>query len=149
ELQGGLDVPGGVLEQEVDAAAFVQHPYHHPVIGWEEDVKHVSPADMRAYYDRYYRPNNAVLCVVGDFETPVLVAKVERLFGAIPRGPELPEIWSKEPAMHGEKRVEVHDETEVPRLMIRYRTCPFAHPDQMALDVIEEVLSTGKSSRLQ
>ncbi|MBI3846919.1 MAG: insulinase family protein [Planctomycetes bacterium] len=148
ELEGGLDVPGGLLEQEVDAAAFVQHPYHHPVIGWQEDVEHVSREEVVAHYDRYYRPNNTTLCVVGDFDTPVLVAKIDRLFGSIARGPDIPEIWSKEPPMHGEKRIVVRDKTEVPRLMMRYRTCAFSHPDQIALDVLEEVLSTGKSSRL-
>ncbi len=148
ELRGGLDLPGGLLEQEVEAAMFTQHPYHHPVIGWEEDVEHVTRAELSAFYDRFYCPANATLCVVGDFDVPTLVARVNRLFGSIPVGREASEIWSKEPPLAGVKRIVVKEEIEVPRLLIRYRTRPFNDADQAALDVVEEILGGGRSSRL-
>jgi zinc protease len=148
ELQMGLDSPFDVLETEVWATAFRQHPYHAPTIGWREDVENVTVEQMRAYYDRYYQPNNATIVLVGDFETERAVARVEELFGGMPTGAEIVQPHAVEPPQRGEKRVTVRKPTPLERLMIAYHAPEVAHEDSYALHVATMLLSHGRTSRL-
>ncbi|MEK6285500.1 MAG: pitrilysin family protein [Acidobacteriota bacterium] len=148
ELRIGLDGPWEVLENEVWATAFRQHPYHWPTVGWLEDLEAASAADMKAYYDRWYHPRNATVVLVGDFDTGEALQKIENLFGSIAPGPEAAPINIVEPPQRGEKRLLVRKETPVERLLIAYHAPEVAHPDSYPLKVAETLLSTGKSSRL-
>jgi zinc protease len=148
ELRIGLDGPWEALENNVWAAAFRQHPYHWPTVGWLEDLEAASGADMKAYYDKWYHPRNATLVIVGDFDTAEALRRIEVLFGPIPPGPEIPRLNIVEPPQHGEKRLVVKKETPVERLLIGYHAPEVAHPDSYALKIAETLLSTGKSSRL-
>ena len=148
ELRIGLDGPWEALENEVWATAFRQHPYHWPTVGWLDDLESATAADMKAYYDRWYHPGNATLVMVGDFETAPVLARVEELFGIIPPGPEPQRSRIVEPPQRGEKRVVVKKETPVERLLVGFHAPPVAHADSYAMQVIEAVLSTGRSSRL-
>ncbi|HEX6025935.1 MAG TPA: pitrilysin family protein, partial [Solirubrobacter sp.] len=67
------DDPGGFLGEEVSAIAFKNHPYGAPIIGWMEDLKRITPDEIRAFYQRYYVPNNALLVAVGAFTAPELL----------------------------------------------------------------------------
>lgn len=148
ELRIGLDGPWEALENEVWAAAFRQHSYHWPTVGWLEDLEAASGADMKAYYDKWYHPRNATLVIAGDFDADEAHRKVEELFGAIPSGPEAAPFRLAEPPQRGEKRLLVKKETPVERLIIGYHAPAVAHPDSYALKVAEALLATGKSSRL-
>ena len=148
ELQIGLDGPWDELEYEVWAAAFRQHPYHNPTVGWVQDLVDATADDMRAYYDAWYHPRNATLVIVGDFETERALARVEELFGAIEPGPEPPAMRIVEPPQRGEKRVSVRKATPVERLLLAYHAPEVGHPDSYALQVVESALSMGKTSRL-
>lgn len=148
ELRIGLDGPWEALENEVWAAAFRQHSYHWPTVGWLEDLEAASGADMKAYYDKWYHPRNATLVIVGDFDADEALQKVEELLGPIQQGPEPARLGLVEPPQRGEKRLVVKKETPVERLMIGYHAPAVAHPDSYALKVAESLLSTGKSSRL-
>ena len=148
ELQIGLDSPWGALSQEVDAAAFKQHPYHNPIVGWIQDLKDATAADMKAYYDKWYHPRNATLVLVGDFDTDKAMAKIHGLFESIPAGPEPPAMLIREEPQRGERRVVVKKETTAERLTIAYHAPEVAHPDSYPLQVISTLLSTGKTSRL-
>jgi zinc protease len=148
ELQGGLDGPWEALEQAVWAAAFTQHPYHAPIIGWFQDVKRATRDDMKAYYDRWYHPRNATLVIVGDVRAPDVLAKVKKLFGKIPAGPEAQPQRVVEPPQRGERRVVVKKETQLERLMMAFHTPQIAHPDSYALEIVSTLLGTGKTSRL-
>jgi zinc protease len=148
ELRIGLDGPWEALENEVWAAAFRQHPYHWPTVGWLDDLESATGADMKAYYDKWYHPRNATLVVVGDFDTASAMARIEELFAAIPAGPAPQPLRIKEPPQRGEKRLVVKKETPVERLLIGYHAPPVAHPDAYVLQVVEAILSTGRSSRL-
>lgn len=148
ELRIGLDGPWEVLENEVWATAFRQHPYHWPTVGWLEDLEAASAADMKAYYDRWYHPRNATVVLVGDFDTGEALQTIELLFSAIAAGPEAAPINIVEPPQRGEKRLLVRKETPVERLLIGYHAPEVAHPDSYRLKVAETILSTGKSSRL-
>jgi zinc protease len=148
ELRIGLDGPWEALDNEVWAAAFRQHPYHWPTVGWLDDLESATAADMKAYYDQWYHPNNATLALVGDFNTEQVLAKVEAIFGSIPAGPEAKPLGIKEPEQKGEKRVIVKKETPVERLLIAYHAPAVGEADSYALHVVETILSMGKTSRL-
>src|SRR3989449_2941566 len=98
------DDPGGYLGEEVSSIAFKAHPYGSPVIGWMEDIKRITPAEIRAFYTTYYVPNNAIVVAVGDFKAPDVLAKIKKTFGQIPRGPEPPPVFAVEPPQNGERR---------------------------------------------
>jgi zinc protease len=148
ELRIGLDGPWEALENEVWATAFRQHPYHWPTVGWLDDLESATGADMKAYYDKWYHPRNAMLVIVGDFDTEAVLARVEALFAAIPAGPPAQPLHIKEPPQRGEKRVVVKKETPVERLLIGFHAPAVAHPDAYVMQVIEAILSTGRSARL-
>jgi zinc protease len=148
ELRIGLDGPWEALENEVWATAFRQHPYHWPTVGWLEDLEAASGADMKAYYDKWYHPRNAILVIVGNFETAEAFARVEELFGNIPAGPATAPLRVVEPGQRGEKRLIVKKPTPVERLFIGYHAPAVGEPDSYALKVVETLLATGKSSRL-
>jgi zinc protease len=148
ELRIGLDGPWEVLENEVWATAFRQHPYHWPTVGWLDDLEAATAADMKAYYDKWYHPQNATLVVVGDFDTDELLPKIEQLFGSIPAGPEAKPLHIVEPVQKGEKRVIVKKETPVERLIIGYHAPAVGEDDAYAMHLAEAILSTGKTSRL-
>jgi zinc protease len=148
ELRIGLDGPWEALENEIWATAFRQHPYHWPTVGWLEDLEAASGADMKAYYDKWYHPQNATLVIVGDFDTEEALRRVEELFGEIERGPAISAFKVVEPPQRGEKRLVVKKETPVERLFIGYHAPAVGDPDSYALKVVETLLATGKSSRL-
>src|SRR5512132_2517064 len=75
------DDPGGFLGEEVSSIAFKAHPYGCPIIGWMEDIKRITPAEIRAFYKTYYVPNNAIVVAVGDFKTPAVMEKIQKTFG--------------------------------------------------------------------
>jgi len=148
ELKINLDSPWGALWQEVQATAFREHPYRNPVVGWIQDLERATAEEMEAYYRRFYHPNNAVLVIVGDFETQPVLARVRELFGSISRGPDAPPLRIVEPAQRGEKRVAVKKATNLERLLVAWKAPAMAHPDSYALQLASALLSRGKTSRL-
>src|SRR2546428_5656805 len=98
------DDPGGFLGEEVGAIAFRSHPYGAPVIGFMEDIKRITPEEIRAFYKTYYMPNNAILVAVGDFKAPEVLAKIRAKFGRIPKGPPPPPVLAMEPPQNVERR---------------------------------------------
>lgn len=148
ELRIGLDGPWEALENEVWATAFRQHPYHWPTVGWLDDLEAATAEEMKAYYDKWYHPRNATLVLVGDFDTEAVMPKLEQLFGSIPAGPEVKPLHIVEPPQKGEKRVVVKKETPVERLLIGFHAPAVGDPDAYAMQIVEAVLSKGKTSRL-
>lgn len=148
ELRIGLDSPWGALNQEVEAAAFRQHPYRNPVVGWIQDLRFATASDMKAYYDQWYHPRNATISLAGDFDTRKVLARIRELFGTIPAGPPPRPMAIREEAQWGEKRVVVHKATQLDRLMMAYHVPQVAHPDSFPLQILATILSTGKTSRL-
>jgi zinc protease len=148
ELRMGLDSPWGILMQEVDATAYKVHPYRNPVIGWLQDVERATDAEQQAYYHRHYHPGNATLVLTGDFQTEGALEKVYQRFASIPRGPEAPPINAVEPPQRGEKRIKVQWRSKVPRIAIAYHAPRIADPDSYALQVLNLILTEGKTSRL-
>jgi zinc protease len=142
------DPPFGLLAEAVEAAVFVVHPYHWPVIGWMTDLETIRLEDLKSYYTVYYRPNNAVLVVAGDTTHERIVELAARHFGPIEPGPAVPEVRITEPPQKGEKTVRVHKDVQLPGLLIAYRGVESVHPHAPVLNVIEHLLFRGRSSRL-
>ncbi len=149
ELKMGKDDPWRDLYQEVQSTAFMVHPYHHPVIGWESDLESLSRERMKSYYEKYYAPNHAVLVIAGDVKAGEVFREVQKRFGKIP-AQQLSEqtAIAPEPEQRGEKRIILKRPTQLHRLAIAYRTCRIGEPDDYALDLISILLSHGKSGRL-
>src|SRR5688572_9953375 len=148
ELRMGLDSPWGLLLQELDAAAYKVHPYRNPVIGWLQDVERATSSEQQAYYRKYYHPGNATLVLTGDFDTDRVLDKVSEKFSAIPRSPGPPAVTALEPSQRGEKRLYVQWRSKVPRIALAYHAPQIASADSYALQVLNLVLTEGKTSRL-
>jgi zinc protease len=143
------DDPDGVLGEAMLSLAFRAHPYRWPVIGWMEDIRRITPAELRAFYDTYYRPNNATVVVVGDVAAARVHARVRELFGAIPRGPEPPAVTAVEPPQTDERRVVMSKATaQLPIVSLAWHVPNHASPDAPALDLLSTILSEGRASRL-
>ena len=148
ELKIGKDDPENVLWEQVESAAFPVSGYHHPVIGWEEEVTNVPRETVKGYYLRHYTPDRATIVVAGGVDRDRVVARVGELFGKIPRG-DVKRGELKEPLPLGETRLTLKQDTEVPRLLVTFRSMPVSDPREPLLDLLRNLLAEGKSSRLE
>ncbi|HEY8932054.1 MAG TPA: pitrilysin family protein [Rariglobus sp.] len=149
EFEIGENNPIQALDKEINAAAYVAHPYHHPTIGWRSDIEKVSIEKLREFYDTFYWPNNATVTLIGDVETASALALVKKYYGAIPRSPHpIPQIYTEEPVQSGPRRVTVKRAGRLGVVGIAYKTPAATHPDLPALQVLGSILTSGKNSRL-
>jgi zinc protease len=143
------DDPDGLLAESMMSLAFKAHPYRWPIIGWMEDIRRLTAAELRAFYDTYYRPNNATLVVVGDVSGPRVVARARELFGPSARGPEPPRPTAVAPPQIDERRVVVKKAgAKLPIVGLAWHVPNHASPDAAALDLLSTILSEGRASRL-
>ena len=138
--------PTGRFRERLSSVFFEAHPYRQPVIGYEKDIRALSRDDLYAHYRRYYRPNNAIVTLVGDVEPEKCLELARRYFGKLKAGPPVKEPETYNIPDLGVKRLEV--ELEAPeQVWILYHTPRDGHPDSYALDLASEVLN-GTSGRL-
>jgi zinc protease len=142
------DDPVNTMVEQMTSVAFSAHPYQWPVIGWMADINSITRDELYNHYRTYYAPNNATIVVVGDFDTKTLLPRIEKYFGAIPRGPTVPTSTAVEPKHLGERRVIVKKQAELPAVFAGYNVPTLKQPDSYALEVLQGILSSGKSSRL-
>ena len=143
--------PYGTWDEKLQELAYPpEHPYHHSTIGSMEDLEAATLDDVREFFATYYCPNNAVLTIAGDFEPDAALASVERFFAAIPANPDLPEPPDVRLArpLGGEVRVSVPDRVPLPRIYLAYRAPPFGSPEFESVQVVADLLATGRASRL-
>jgi zinc protease len=148
ELEGRENDPGSLLFNETMAAAFKAHPYQWPVIGWRSDVQHTNAADLMTYYKTYYVPNNATLVVVGDVKADDVFAQAKKYFGGIRKAANPPQWATPEPDQRGERRVTVRRQGKVPFESIIWHVPALTHEDAPAVMLLDQVLGTGRLSRL-
>lgn len=123
--------------------------YGHETIGSMADLNAASTADVKAFFDLYYAPNNAVLTVTGDFAPAEAKALIQQYFGSIPRGQSPPPVECNQPFNTGEKRLRVPDaKATLPAVAVLYRTPPATSPDIPAIELLSSILGAGESSRL-
>jgi predicted Zn-dependent peptidase len=143
--------PYGTWQEKLQAHLFPpEHPYHHSTIGSMADLDAASLDDVKAFFQTYYAPNNAVLSVVGDVDTNAVRASVERYFGAIPANPSIPPLGdlSLPPTLGGEIREIVRDRVPLPRVYLGFRAPAAGDTRLDALEVAGQILAGGKGSRL-
>jgi zinc protease len=118
------------------------------VIGWFSDLDAMSLEDLQRHYDTYYSPNNATLVVVGDIKAETLLPVIAKLFEPIPKGPSPKALTVREPDQRGERRFLLKREAQVPFVMMGFRAPNYTSDDSYALNIMESILSHGKSARL-
>lgn len=151
ELAMGEDDPWRALVRRVEEALFPHHPYGRPIIGYPETLKTMRPADMRAYYERFYHPGNATLVVCGDIHSGQALEAIHTRFGRIPAGRPLAEVDCFRRALEepgGEKRVSTSWDDPGKRLVVVWPAAKVGTGDDDALDLLMTVLASGRMSRL-
>jgi len=144
--------PRALLSEQVQAATYVNHPYRLPVIGWEQEIRALTRADIIGYYRTWYAPNNAILVVSGDV-TPAHVRELaEKYYGPIP-AKELPaRVRPSEPPQHAAREVVLRDpRVDQPGWSRRWLAPSYvagAHEQAHALEVLAEIIGGGATSRL-
>ncbi len=136
------------LWQEIQATAFMAHPYMWPVIGWESDIKNWTKQDLENYFHTYYAPNNCLVVISGDVKLDEVKMLAEKYWEPIPAAPAPRKVHTIEPEQTGERRVFVQREVPSPNLMITYHVPQSGSEDYYALDLLGSILSQGRSSRL-
>ena len=149
ERRTGLEnSPWRSLGEAVQATAFQEHPYHWPVIGYEDDMKHWTQGDLERYFKTYYAPNNCVVVISGAVKTEEVKRLAKKYMEPIPAQPEPPKVFIVEPAQTGERRITVQKDVAAPYMMIGYHTPEAKNDDYYALDILSSILTSGNSSRL-
>ncbi len=124
------------------------HPYHHSVIGRMHDIEVATLDDVKGFFEDFYTPNNASLCVVGDFDTDEVRMMIDKYFGPIPPGPPVDRIHSWVPRMTSPKRSVAEDAVSLPRLYMAWHTPAWLTQEDATCDLIASILGSGKTSRL-
>jgi zinc protease len=137
--------PQFLLDEEVSAAVFRVHPYHHEIIGDVPDLQTMTRTDLHNYYRRYYAPNNAIVVAVGDFDTAVMLQNIRQKFEAIPAGEVPTAVTRQEPRQLGERRVIVNGPADAAQLNFTYRAPAASHPDYFALTLLNAAFAGGSS----
>jgi len=142
--------PMGYLYFRVFNMQYTYHPYHWLPIGFMQDILSWKIEDIQEFYHKYYQPENAILIVSGDITPEAVYKEAEKYFGSIENKHEIPKVIAVEPPSDGAKRAILEkDNNRVDTLAITYAIPNFEHDDQVALSAISELLSAGKSSRLE
>ncbi|HEY8519484.1 MAG TPA: pitrilysin family protein [Gammaproteobacteria bacterium] len=138
----------GRLMEQVQATAFLAHPYGNPTIGWPSDIESWTMDDLQRFYRTYYAPNNCTLVIVGDVDADEVFALARRHFGPIPAQEPPPPVRTKEPEQQGERRVVIEAEAQTPLLQFAYHALAAADPAMPAFELLMRILTDGDSSRL-
>ena len=142
--------PYGYLQEDLRAAAFTEHAYHHTPIGSMTDLNNATIEDVRAFFNTFYKPNNATLVVVGDFNSKQALAWTNKYFEGIPASAQpIPRINHPEPPQTAERIVKKsYSNTPLPAIVIGYKIPARYAPDTYPLDLASNILAGGESSRL-
>jgi len=145
------DKPRSLTYEQFQAAAFVNSPYHHPVIGWMDDLKNMTYKDAQAWYQGYYAPNNATLVVVGDVDPDAVLQLAKKYYGPLkPRKvPQLkPQVEIKQ---LGQREIKVKLPAQLPYLIMGYKVPVVGTAaeewEPYALDMLANILDGGDSAR--
>ncbi|MFO1512369.1 MAG: pitrilysin family protein [Verrucomicrobiota bacterium] len=149
EKRQGENEPYGVVEELiVKGTAPVGHPYSWTVIGSMEDLGAASLSDVKEWFTNYYGAANTVLVLAGDIDADTALKKVEHYFGEIPAGPPVARYQTWVPQILGTRREVVADRVPQARLYKVWNVPPYGEQDNVYLDLVSDVLASGKSSRL-
>lgn len=139
---------GTAFERLLHLAYDPDYSYHWPTIGSMEDLEAASLDDIREFFSTWYRPDNCVLTLVGDFDPADAKRLVEQYFGSIPAGGAFPQFTLERKPMNGERREVFPSQIQLPRLYRLYHLPKMGSPDWIGADLLSTVLSGDKASRL-
>src|SRR5437660_1648711 len=148
ELERNEDEPWDLELKAILPLLFNHGPYGHPIIGERNHVRGASALVIKAHYDKWYHPNNAALVICGGFDADKVMARVNELFGPIPRAKlpgrkPVPEFKRQEPV-----RKDIPSKFETARLLLGFNTVQIGEPDYYPLEVLQGLLTNGKTGRL-
>ena len=150
ELNGNEDNPYDLEQKTILPLLFPQDsPYSHPVIGKKEHVLGATAEIIKKHYDKWYHPNNASLIIVGGFDPEEATTKIKTLFGAIPKTPlppRKPPTFFKD--REGPIQKEMESKFDIPRMLMGFNTVAVGSPEDPILDVVQDILADGRTSRL-
>lgn len=139
--------PTGVFQEQFDSMFWVSCGYSWPIIGWTSDLNSYTMDEAQKYWNIYYRPNNLVGIIVGDFNPDEVKGMITRYFNRLEKGKEQPpQVVTLETKQMAEMRMNAEADTQ-PQVEVRYHTVPFQHKDSYALDVLSSILN-GRTGRL-
>jgi zinc protease len=149
EMESGENNPMRILNERVMAAAFNFHNYGKTVIGARTDVERVPIANLAAFYEKYYEPDNADLIIAGQFDESKALAMVAETIGNIPRPKRVPtQPYTVEPTQEGERSVTLRRVGNIQGIMAVYHIPAALHPDMAPLEVMAQVLGASQTGRL-
>ncbi len=142
------DDPDGTANEMLYKLAYTKHSYHWPTIGWMEDIAAYTPADCEAFYRAYYAPNNATVVIVGDIKPQSVLAKLQLAYGEIPPSVVPAEDIVPEPPQLEPRTLTVLKPTTNEKIFVGYMGPSLGDHDHTPLNVLAEVMSGGRASRL-
>src|SRR5467141_2064567 len=141
--------PYGVVEEGLFHQIFPkEHPYYGRIIGSHSDIQAAKLEDVRNFFKLYYAPNNASLAIVGNFDPEKARELVQKYFGPLKRGEEVPKIKAHTPSIMSERHAVIQDNVQLPRVYMAWLTSPIFKPGDAEADLAATILGGGKSSRL-
>ena len=141
--------PYGLLRERVAQAMYpVGHPYSWQTIGYIDDLNRVNVNDLKAFFLRWYGPNNATLTIGGDIDVEKTLAMVNKYFGSIPRGPEVKMPEKPSITIDADRYISLEDNVHLPLIYMSYPTASVRHEDEAPLDLLSSILGGGKTSLL-
>ena len=147
--QRNLNQPYGDVGHLVRGLVYQKHPYRWPTIGLEPShIENATLDEVKDFFFRFYAPNNAILAVTGNISFEDTVALAEKWFGPIPRRDVKPRSLPVEPQQTEERRLTVERNVPVDALHLVFHKCDRLHPDYYVFDMLSDLLSAGRSSRL-
>lgn len=149
EYESGENSPSSVLVKRMQSVAYDWHSYGRSTIGNRSDIENVRIANLQAFYRTWYQPDNAVLLVAGKFDPDATLAKIARLFGAIPAPKRtLPAFWTVEPTQDGERSFAVRRQGDVQIVMLGYKVPSSLHDDSDVMAFASSILGDVPTGRL-
>jgi zinc protease len=142
------DSNAALLEEQVQATAFLAHPYRIPTIGWPSDIQSWRLSDLQSFFDTYYAPGNCTLILVGAIDPDEVLQLARRYFEPIPARPLPPAVITREPQQLGERRLVLERPGQNPLVQVAYHAIAANDPNQPALNLLHSILLGGDASRL-
>ena len=137
-----------LLEEQLQATAFLAHPYRIPTIGWPSDIQSWTMADLQNFFHSYYAPNNCTLVLVGAVDPDQVFALAQKYFAPVPARAAPPPVRTQEPEQHGERRLVLERPGQNPLVMYAYHAIAAADPLEPALNILQTILVSGHAARL-
>jgi zinc protease len=142
------DSNAALLEEQVQATAFLAHPYRIPTIGWPSDIASWTMADLQNFFRSYYAPNNCTLVLVGAVDPDQVFALARKYFAPVPARELPPPVRTQEPEQHGERRLVLERPGQNPLVQYAYHAIAAADPLEPALNILQTILVGGHAARL-